>query len=126
MVKKALKKTKKKTNKNTQKKVINQKIIKITDHLTMGVLIACGIATLVLISSFMSATGKAVSGTPDTIGITSVLQSAELVSGSGTMKCSYACARVGKNSIVSSVESELIGNNEIITGDWSCLCGGLG
>lgn len=117
----ALKKT---TRKRKVKSVVHHKEPK--DYLVTGVLIASALAILVLISSFISVTGQAVSGTPDTIGVTTVLQEAELLSGTGTMKCSYACARSGKSVMISSLDSEIVGNDAVITGDWTCLCGSLG
>jgi hypothetical protein len=92
------------------------------DKMVTAVLVASGISILILLASFMTVTGHAVSGTPDTSGITSVMQGAELISGDGTMKCGYACARIGKYSILSSVDGALVAGGDVVTGEYACLC----
>ena len=92
------------------------------DKMVTAVMVVAGISVLILLASFISVTGMAVSGTPDTEGFIQTAKDAELISGDGTMKCSYACARVGKYTILSSIDEELVGNDDIITGEYACLC----
>ena len=96
------------------------------DLMVTAVLIVAGISILILLASYISVTGKAVAGTPDTKGVTTLLQNAEIISGEGKMKCSYACARKGKNILLSYLDGELVGNNDIIEGKYSCLCASTG
>lgn len=99
---------------------------RLDDKMVTAVLVAAGISILILLASFISVTGLAVSGTPDTIGVTSVLQDAQLIEGEGTMKCSYACAREGKYTLLSYVDGELVNNDAVVRGAYSCLCASTG
>ncbi|MAG60718.1 hypothetical protein CL619_02920 [archaeon] len=112
------------SKKNVRKKFSKGSVThkRFDDKMVTAVIVAAGISVLILLASFMSVTGLAVSGTPDTIGMTSVFQDAEIISGSGTMKCSYACAREGKYTLVSSLDGEIVGNDEIVSGDYACMC----
>ena len=111
---------KKSVHKKYQKGSANHKGL--DDKMVTAVIVTAGISVLILLASFMSVTGHAVSGTPDTIGVISLMQDATIISGDGTMKCSYACAREGKYTVVSSVDGQIVGNNDVITGEYACMC----
>ncbi len=122
MVRKKVKKAVRRTHSSTVQEKVKHGF---DDHMVTAVLVTSGLSLLILLASFMSVTGHAISGTPDTEGMEYVFQSAELLSGDGSMKCTYACAREGKYSIISSVDGELVGNDEVVSGDWTCLCANL-
>ncbi len=112
--------TKKKVSKEYREGSANHK--RLDDKMVSAVIVTAGISILILLASFMSVTGHAVSGTPDTTGMISIMQNSQIISGDGTMKCSYACSRNGQYSILSSVDGEIVGNDDVITGEYACLC----
>lgn len=95
---------------------------RLDDKMVTAVMVAAGISVLILLASYISVTGLAVSGTPDTEGMTTIFQNAELIEGSGRFKCSTYCGRLGMYAGISTLDQELVDNDYLGNGDYTCLC----
>ncbi|MBT4604335.1 hypothetical protein HOC01_01730 [archaeon] len=97
---------------------------KATDYLLLAFIAIAGVAILVLLASYFTATGDATdSGAIDSLGVVEIIsQESVLHSGSGVMKCNYKCGQSGSYAIASTLDGEIVQNNAVISGDWTCLC----
>ncbi|MBU1111975.1 MAG: hypothetical protein ABIG93_01195 [archaeon] len=92
------------------------------DHLVIAVMVVAAVCILIMLASYISSTGKAYSGLPATEDFAEILNQAELIEGSGRMKCTYACGKVGGYAISSSFDGASVENTQIQSGSYTCLC----
>ena len=94
------------------------------EHMVVAVLIVSAICLLILLASFISVTGKAsYTGLPTSESVIEMIQeNSILVSGSGRMKCSYACSSQNAYSLISYAGGVQVENSALFRGDYSCLC----
>lgn len=107
------------------KMVKNKNIHKHWDeHMVIAVLIVSAICLLILLASFISVTGKAsYSGLATSESVLEMInENSLLVSGSGRMKCSYACSNQDAYSLLSYADEVQVENSAVFRGDYSCLC----
>ena len=112
----ARRKTKKNLKKNSWKRF--------DEHLVIAVMIVAGISILILLASYIAATGQAVqTGLPSNEGILNILNdNFEQSTGDGRMKCTYACGKLGSEAFISSLDGEFAENDDINTGESICSC----
>jgi len=90
--------------------------------MVVAVVVVAAVCVLIMLASYISSTGKAYSGLPATEDFTTILNQAELIEGSGRMKCTYACGKVGGYAVITSFDGNVYENDVIRSGDYTCLC----
>jgi len=105
-------------------KMKKRKTEKWDEHLVIAVLVVSTICILIMLTSFMSVTGKAtMTGVVSTSQVLEMLnQNVVTVEGEGTMKCNYACGKMVKYTLVSYIDGQFVENNEIRSGKYICSC----
>ena len=94
------------------------------EHMVIAVLIVSALCLLILLASFISVTGKAsYQGLPSSESVLEMInENSILVTGSGRMKCNYACSNYDAYSLLSYAGGVQVENTALFRGDYSCLC----
>jgi hypothetical protein len=95
------------------------------ETLVIAVMIAAFICLLILLADYLNASGKATAILPsiNKEKVVNTLNAATVVSGSGKMRCNIACFRDGeKTCILARTEDKIAKCNDIIEGNYYCLC----
>jgi len=90
--------------------------------MVITVLVVAAISILIILASYITVTGAAYSTIPSKEGSLNMLQKSLVVEGSGKVKCSIQCRNVGKVCILAHINDNIVKCDEIITGNYHCLC----
>jgi hypothetical protein len=94
------------------------------ETLVIGVMVASAIGILIILASYLSATGNAIITAPTHISAVSVLNQAITVHGEApkAAKCEVECLKVERSCMLSRAGDQIVGCNDKIKGAYSCLC----
>jgi len=95
------------------------------ETLVIAVMIASALGILIILASYISATGNAAfSVIPSKDSVVGMLNSAVVAEGNIRLtKCEVECARLGKICLLARAGDNLVTCNDKIRGAYNCLCG---
>ncbi|MBU0469919.1 MAG: hypothetical protein KKA62_05020 [Nanoarchaeota archaeon] len=110
-----------------KKKPLHKRILGHTwdETLVIAVMILAALGILILIANYATTTGQAyASVVPSEGGLVKLLNSAEVLQGSGKMKCSSSlgCGKLGKTCILAKLNGQIRNCEEKIEGNYYCVC----
>jgi hypothetical protein len=106
-------------NKQKHKKVER---VRWDDIMTITVMVVSALCVLILISDYVSTTGKAYeSSLPSKYNTLGMLTGATVIEGNGKAKCDVSCAREGKTCVLAKSYGEIKKCSDIIE-KYNCLC----
>jgi hypothetical protein len=91
------------------------------ETMVISVLVVAALAILMILASYISVTGEA-SSMPTKEGSLDVLKKSTVIEDSGRTKCSIKCKNEGKVCILAHLNENIAKCDEIISGDYHCLC----
>jgi len=101
-----------------------KKIERWDEHLVIAVMVVSAICILIMLTSFISVTGKASTGiiTSDKV-LEIVNKNMETFEGEGTIKCDYLCGKKGMYAFISYDGDQYVENHEIMDSEkYTCSC----
>lgn len=100
-----------------------KKIERWDEHLVIAVMVVSAICILIMLTSFMSVTGKATSSIISSDGVlTKINTGTSVITGEGPTKCDYECGKENMYAFVSYDGNKFVENSQIISGDYTCAC----
>lgn len=104
-------------------KMKKKKIERWDEHLVIAVMVVSAICILIMLTSFMSVTGKATTSIISSDGVLNKINTGTFViTGDGPTKCDYECGKEKMYAFVSHNGDEFVENSQIISGDYTCTC----
>ena len=102
------------------KKRVSKKSKRWDEILVVSVLVLAALSILLIISSYISVTGRAAFTAGNVV---EMLDSHTIgITGEGVAKCDRLCMREGKSCILAWEEQNLVACNQRINGEYSCAC----
>jgi len=103
-----------------------KKIERWDEHLVIAVMVISAICILIMLTSFMSVTGKADSHTTSIMnsdGVLNTINTGTVVKiGDGPTKCDHQCGKDNMYAFVSHNGEIFVENNQIISRKYTCSC----
>lgn len=100
-----------------------KKIERWDEHLVIAVMVISAICILIMLTSFMSITGKATTEPVNSEQILNIInKNTQTFEGEGKTKCDYLCGKNKMYALVSHNGEKFVENNQIINGDYTCTC----